>query len=151
MLDVGNKSIAYTPPIGALRVFVNKASNLKNLEKIGKIDPYAKILVNGIQRGRTDFDAQTTNPVWNTGVYVALTSPNQRITLECMDVETSNKDRTLGQFDIKLNDFFQKNSLDRYDTKVDSTQRQGRLTAKFLSSQATLPLSGIDLSVVSVK
>ncbi|XDT41655.1 C2 domain profile [Nakaseomyces glabratus] len=133
MLDVGNKSIAYTPPIGALRVFVNKASNLKNLEKIGKIDPYAKILVNGIQRGRTDFDAQTTNPVWNTGVYVALTSPNQRITLECMDVETSNKDRTLGQFDIKLNDFFQKNSLDRYDTKVDSTQRQGRLTAKKFS------------------
>lgn len=50
-----------------------------------------------------------------------------------MDVETSNKDRTLGQFDIKLNDFFQKNSLDRYDTKVDSTQRQGRLTAKKFS------------------
>lgn len=132
-LDVGNKSIAYTPPIGALRVFISKANNLKNLEKIGKIDPYVKVMVNGVQRGRTDFDPQTTNPVWNKGVYVALTSPNQRITLNCMDVESMNKDRTLGQFDIKLSDFFQKNSMDRYEKTVDDTPRQSRLVAKKFS------------------
>ncbi|CCD23437.1 tricalbin NDAI_0B04030 [Naumovozyma dairenensis CBS 421] len=129
-LDVGTTSIAYTPPIGVVRVFVEKATNLKNLEKIGKIDPYAKVLVNGISKGRTDTQPQTLNPVWEQAIYVAVTSSNQRITIECMDVETVNKDRSVGKFDLKIQDLFHKDENDRYAINIDDKSRVGPLVRK---------------------
>ncbi|SCW02044.1 LAFE_0E12926g1_1 [Lachancea fermentati] len=129
-LDVGANAIAYTPPIGVVRVFINKAEGLKNLEKFGKIDPYARVLVNGIPRGRTDVKESTLNPVWNQGIYVAVTSANQRITIECLDVETVGADRTLGKFDLKISDMFQKGSDDKYIENIDEDPKVGRLVGK---------------------
>lgn len=107
-LEIGSNSVAYTPPIGAIRVFIEKANDLRNLEKFGTIDPYCKVLVNGLSKGRTDFKSQTLNPVWNQVIYVAVTSPNQRITLQCMDVETVNKDRSVGEFNVNVQDYLRR-------------------------------------------
>ncbi|QLG74214.1 hypothetical protein HG535_0G00980 [Zygotorulaspora mrakii] len=129
-LDVGNNAVAYTPPIGVLRILLNKAENLRNLEKVGKIDPYARVLVNGSVKGRTTPRSQTLHPVWNQAVYVAVTSTNQKVSIEVMDVETVKEDRTLGTFDLELDDLFQKGADDRYIETIDDDPRSGRLVSK---------------------
>lgn len=129
-LEIGSNAIAYTPPIGVVRIFINKAEGLKNLEKIGKIDPYARILVNGNMRGRTDARESTLNPVWNQAIYAAVTSPNQRITIECLDVETVGQDRTLGKFDLKVSEMFHKGEDDKYVECIDDKPKTGRLVSK---------------------
>lgn len=129
-LDIGSNAIAYNPPIGVLRLFLNKANNLTNLETIGKIDPYAVVRVNGLKKGRTDAKISTLDPVWNQAIYVAITSPNQKITIECMDVESVNKDRLVGSFDVKIQDLFSKDTNDRYKECVDEDPRKGRLITK---------------------
>ena len=129
-LGMGANAVAYTPPIGAVRVFISKAEGLRNLEKFGKIDPYARISVNGVARGRTEVRESTLNPVWNQGIYVAVTSPNQRITLECLDVETVGADRSLGKFDISITSLFQKGNDDKYTEVIEEEPRIGRLVDK---------------------
>ncbi|SCV05484.1 LANO_0H08504g1_1 [Lachancea nothofagi CBS 11611] len=152
-LDLGANAVAYTPPIGAIRVFVSKAEGLKNLEKFGKIDPYARVLVNGVARGRTDVRESTLNPVWNQGIYVAVSSPNQRITLECMDVETMGADRSLGKVDINVSDLFQKGDDDKYVENIDEEPKISRLVSKkkakgtvtyYVSFYPTIPVLSLE-------
>lgn len=129
-LDMGNNAIAYTPPIGVIRVLINKAEHLRNLEKVGKIDPYARVLVNGNSKGRTNARPQTLDPIWNEAIYVAITSTNQKISIEVMDVETIKEDRSVGKFDIKIEDMFENSADDRYIEKIDDKPRTGRLLSK---------------------
>lgn len=129
-IESDSNSISYNPPIGAVRIFINKATNLRNLEKVGMIDPYARVLVNGSTRGRTNEKPQTVNPIWNEAIYVSVTSPNQRITLECMDAETVGGDRSLGKFDLQIQDLFDKGSDDKYVEKIDDTPRSAKLLSK---------------------
>lgn len=123
-LDLGVNSIAYTPPIGLVRIYLRRANNLKNLENIGKIDPYAKVLVNGLSKGRTDYKSQTLNPVWNLPIYVAVSSPNQKVSIEVMDVETINKDRRVGIYDLDLSYMFEKDQNDRYTVHVGEEDKK---------------------------
>lgn len=152
-LDIGSNSVAYTPPIGAVRIFVEKANNLLNLEKIGKIDPYTKVLVNGISKNRTNEIESTLNPVWNTAMYVPVTSPNQRVTLEVMDVETIDKDRSVGKFNLNLQELFIKDDNDKYETIISEQPHIGRLITKkgaygsltyFVSFYPTLPILSLE-------
>lgn len=129
-LDLGSNSIAYTPPIGLVRIYLKKAINLKNLEKVGVIDPYAKILVNGISKGRTDYKSQTLNPVWNFSIYVAITSPNQKVSIEVMDVETANKDRRVGIYDVDLSDLVHEDDDGRYVVNESDRDYRVRLIGK---------------------
>lgn len=126
-LDIGSNAVAYTPPIGVVRVFLNKAHGLKNLEKFGTIDPYAEVLVNGIMKGRTAPKESTLNPVWNEAIYVAVTSPNQKITIEVMDVEYASADRSLGKFDVMITDMCKKGPDDKYVPHVDEQPKSGKL------------------------
>ncbi|SCU88247.1 LADA_0E09054g1_1 [Lachancea dasiensis] len=152
-LDLGANAVAYTPPIGTLRVFISKAEGLRNLEKFGKIDPYARVSVNGVARGRTDVRESTLNPVWNQAIYVAVTSPNQKITLECFDVETAGRDRTLGKFDINVSEMFQKGDDDKYIENISNEPQIGRLVDKkgakgtityYVSFYPTLPVLSLE-------
>lgn len=120
----------YTPPIGVVRVGVEHAEDLRNLETIGKIDPYARLLVNGFERARTAAVDSSLNPTWNEIHYVSISSPNQKLTIEVMDVEAHSADRTLGSFDVKLNDFIQKDELGQYIEHVDKKQRTSKLIHK---------------------
>ena len=129
-LDMGNASIAYTPPIGLVRIYLKKAVNLKNLETVGFIDPYVKILVNGLSKGRTDYKSQTLNPVYNTAIYVAITSPNQRVSIEVMDVETVNKDRRVGIYDLDLSDILVEDENGEYKVVESDKEHTARLVGK---------------------
>ncbi|AGO14204.1 AaceriAER411Wp [[Ashbya] aceris (nom. inval.)] len=152
-LDVGSESGAYVPPIGVLRVFLNKAEELRNLEKFGKIDPYARVLVNGVNRGRTNAISSTLDPIWNEAIYIPISSPNQKVTIECMDVETAGKDRTLGKFDVKTSELFQKGADDRYVECIDEEPKFGRLVSNkgakgtvtyYLSFYPALPILSLE-------
>ncbi|KAH3668401.1 hypothetical protein OGAPHI_002155 [Ogataea philodendri] len=125
MTDVPG-AMGYTEPFGVVRFNIGKAENLINLEKIGVIDPYIRIMINGIQRGRTLTRDSTTNPVYNQSIYVPIASPNQRVTIEAMDVQRSTPDRTLGSFQVRLNEFIEFN--DNGDPIESSGEtKEGRL------------------------
>lgn len=120
----------YTPPIGVVRISVERAQDLRNLETIGKIDPYARILLNGFQRARTAAVESNLDPTWNEVHYVTVSSANQKLTLEVMDVEAHSPDRTLGSFDVKLNEIIHKNERGQFIEYVDEEPREGRLIHK---------------------
>lgn len=121
----------YSEPIGVVRVLLSKAESLRNLEKLGKVDPYARVLVNGSQRGRTDMILETLDPEWHESVWITITSPNQRITLEVMDAEKGGKDRTLGSFDIKTSEIVSRDDDDdKYVQHIDKEMRTGKLIHK---------------------
>ncbi|AET40124.1 tricalbin Ecym_5368 [Eremothecium cymbalariae DBVPG len=152
-LDAGSDNAGYVPPIGVIRLLLNKAEGLRNLEKIGTIDPYARVLVQGNVRGRTNAADSTVDPIWNEAIYVTVSSPNQRISIECMDVETAGNDRTLGKFDIKTSDLFQKGSDDRYLEVINEDPIMGRLVSKkgpkgivtyYISFYPSLPILSLE-------
>lgn len=115
-------AIGYSEPVGVLRVYIEKAEDLINLEKIGVIDPYIRVLVNGIQRGRTLTVDSTTSPKYYESIYLPVSSINQRVTIEAMDVERHTQDRTLGSFQIRLNEFID------YNAKGDPIETKGELS-----------------------
>lgn len=129
-LDIGSNDVAYTPPVGVLRILLNKATGLKNLEKFGTIDPYARVLVNNLPKGRTNVVESTVNPVWNEAIYVAVSSSNQKVSIECLDVEYAGEDRSLGKVDIPISDMFQKGSDDKYIAHIDDEPKTGNLVSK---------------------
>lgn len=120
----------YTPPKGVVRVSLDKAEDLRNLETIGKVDPYARVMINGFQRARTVAFDSSLNPTWNEVHYATVSSSNQRLTLEVMDVESHSPDRTLGSFDIKLNDIIQRDEKGAYIEHVDTEKRVSKLIHK---------------------
>jgi Ca2+-dependent lipid-binding protein len=50
---------------GKLRVTVVKATGLKNLEKIGKSDPYVRLFVRVLFKKKTKVIDNNLNPEWN--------------------------------------------------------------------------------------
>ncbi|KAJ5975097.1 Tricalbin [Penicillium waksmanii] len=95
----------YVDPIGVMRFHFKNATDLRNLEAMGKSDPYARILLSGITRGRTVTFRNNLNPDWDEVVYVPIRSPREKLSIEVMDEETINKDRSLGWVELKASDF----------------------------------------------
>ena len=112
-------AIGYTEPIGVVRVFISKANDLMNLKNIGKVDPYVRLMVNGVQRGRTLAMDSTLDPVFNESIYIPVSSPNQRIKIEAMSMERTSRDRTLGSFQVRLDKFID------YDEKGEPVETVG--------------------------
>lgn len=102
----------YITPIGVLRVHFKKASDLRNLETLGKSDPYGRILLNGIQKGRTVTFKNNLSPTWDEVIYVPVHTVRERVTVEVMDEEKLGKDRTLGQIDLALSEYVKENEQD---------------------------------------
>lgn len=103
-------SLGYTLPIGIVRIYIESGQDLLNLEKFGVVDPYIRVMINDNQRGRTLTKGSTTEPVFNESIYVPVSSINQRITIEAMDVRNHTQDRTLGSLQLRLNEFVDFNS-----------------------------------------
>lgn len=119
-LEGGAGAGGYTPPIGAVRVSIFNAEDLRNLEHIGKVDPYVRLLLNGFQRLRTNYNSSTLDPTWNEVHYITVSSPNQRLTIEAMDMERRQADRTLGAFDVRLNGVISKDDRGEWVENVDN-------------------------------
>ena len=78
MTGISGSTGGYVTPIGVMRIHLQSARELRNLETIGKSDPYARVLLSGIQKGRTVTFTNELNPTWDEVVYVPMHSPNER-------------------------------------------------------------------------
>ncbi|PWY62747.1 membrane bound C2 domain protein vp115 [Aspergillus eucalypticola CBS 122712] len=121
----------YVDPIGVMRFHFKSASDLRNLEAFGASDPYARVLLSGYQKARTVTFRNNLNPEWDEVVYVPVHSPQEKITLEVMDEETINDDRTLGSVDLRVSDYVRENEEGGYEIDderqlISSPLRSGR-------------------------
>lgn len=95
----------YITPIGVMRIHLKSAKDLRNFETIGKSDPYGRVLLNGIQKGRTITFKNNLDPTWDEVIYVPIHTVRERITLEVMDEEKLGKDRSLGLIEIPVAEY----------------------------------------------
>jgi Ca2+-dependent lipid-binding protein len=126
----------YVTPIGVMRIHFQNARDIRNLETIGKSDPYARVLLSGIEKGRTVTFKNNLNPDWDEIIYVPMHSTNERITLEVLDQEKLGKDRTLGHIEIPASDYIREGAAGGYEVhdekkpKSDGLRIHGQGQAK---------------------
>jgi Ca2+-dependent lipid-binding protein len=126
----------YITPIGVMRIHIQSASELRNFETLGKSDPYAKVLLSGITKGRTVTFQSDLSPRWDEVIYIPMHSTNERLTLEVMDEEKLGKDRSLGAVDIVASEYIKEREDGGYaihDTKAplsEGLRLNGRGQAK---------------------
>jgi Ca2+-dependent lipid-binding protein len=105
----------YVDPIGVMRFHFKSATGLRNLEAMGKSDPYARVLLSGVTRGRTVTFRSNLNPEWDEVVYVPIRSAREKLSIEVMDEETINKDRSLGWVELNASDFVRETATGEYE------------------------------------
>ncbi|KAI8644638.1 C2 domain-containing protein [Parasitella parasitica] len=97
---------SYREPIGVVRVKLNKATNIKNVEILtgGKSDPYVRVMSGLQSRGQTEAILDNLNPVWDTAVYVPVHAMREDLTLEVMDYNDVSSDKFLGMCELLIKD-----------------------------------------------
>lgn len=113
---------SYRHPVGVVRVKLNHAKNIKNVEALtgGKSDPYVRV-VSGLQpRGQTDAILDDLNPVWDTAIYVPIHSIREDLTLEVMDWNDVTDDKFLGMCELLIKDIAVEKKTDDGETIYDS-------------------------------
>ncbi|KAL4771021.1 hypothetical protein BDW60DRAFT_71742 [Aspergillus nidulans var. acristatus] len=108
-------SAGYVDPIGVMRIHFKDAADLRNLEKMGKSDPYARVLLAGYMKGRTVTFRSNLNPDWDEVVYVPIHSAREKLTLEVMDEESVGSDRSLGSVELSAADYVRENEAGEYE------------------------------------
>ncbi|EEB96485.1 hypothetical protein MPER_04373, partial [Moniliophthora perniciosa FA553] len=96
----------YKKPIGVVRLWLDRATDVKNVEATlgGKSDPYVRVQVANVTKGRTEVVNNNLNPVWDQIVYVPVHSLKESLFLECMDYQHLTRDRSLGSVELKVSD-----------------------------------------------
>ncbi|TVY45679.1 Uncharacterized protein LSUB1_G000436 [Lachnellula subtilissima] len=121
LTGIGAGTGGYVTPIGVMRFHFKNAQNLRNLETLGKSDPYVRVLLSGIEKGRTVTFQNNLNPDWDEVIYVPVHSTREKLTLEVMDQETINSDRSLGSVEVTAADYISQAENGEYlvhDTKT---------------------------------
>lgn len=95
--------------IGGLRLHVRGAQGLVNLEAVGDVDPYVRVVQNGKAKAKTSVIENTSNPIWNDVFFLPIANEHQHILMEMIDAEPEGKDRPLGSCAITVKDFLKKN------------------------------------------
>ena len=104
----------YVTPVGVMRLHFQGARNLRNVEAMGKSDPYVRVLLSGVEKGKTVTFQNNLNPDWDEVVYVPMHSPRERLTLEVMDYQNIGKDRSLGLTEIPAGDYVKEGENGEY-------------------------------------
>ena len=112
----------YITPIGVMRFHFQSAKDLRNVETMGKSDPYVRVMLSGIEKGKTVTFQNNLNPDWDEIIYVPVHSPRERLTLEVMDSENLGKDRSLGLVEIAAADYI--HEADNGEYEVDNELRK---------------------------
>ncbi|KAK0233307.1 C2 domain-containing protein [Armillaria fumosa] len=96
----------YSPPIGVVRLWLDRATDVKNVEATlgGKSDPYTRVQVNNVTMGRTEVVNNNLNPVWDQIVYITVHSLKETMLLECMDYQHLTRDRSLGSVELHVSE-----------------------------------------------
>ena len=95
----------YVTPIGVMRLHFANARGIKNVETVGKSDPYVRVLLSGVEKGRTVTFQNNLNPDWDEVLYVPMHTNREKLTLEVMDEENLGKDRSLGSVELAASDY----------------------------------------------
>ncbi|KAF8530946.1 tricalbin [Gautieria morchelliformis] len=105
----------YKPPIGIIRLWMQKATDVKNVEAAlgGKSDPYVRVLLQNIIMARTEVVNNNLNPEWDQIVYVPVHSPKEVVLLECMDYQHLTKDRSLGSVELHVSHLVEESTEDK--------------------------------------
>ena len=126
----------YIEPIGVMRIHFINAKDLKNLDTVGKSDPYGRVLLSGIQKARTVTWKNNLSPDFDEVFYIPVHSSREKLVVEVMDEENVGKDRTLGQIELATSDYIRQGEDGEYlihDTKNDvisTTLRIGHSSPK---------------------
>lgn len=116
----------YVTPIGCLRFHFGSAKDLRNLETMGKSDPYVRVLLSGVEKGKTVTFQNDLNPTWDEIMYVPIHSAREKLTVEVMDQESTGKDRSLGEISILASDYVKHDPDGEYLEHVERKQmREG--------------------------
>lgn len=102
---VGAGTGGYVTPIGVLRFHFINARDLRNLETLGKSDPYVRVLLSGMEKGRTVTFQNNLNPDFDEVIYIPIHSTREKLTIEVMDQENMGSDRSLGLLEILAADY----------------------------------------------
>lgn len=141
----------YVPPIGVVRLWLRKATDVKNVEATfgGKSDPYVRVLVNNVTLGRTEVINNNLNPEWDQIIYIPVHSLRESMFMEVMDYQHLTKDRSLGSVELLVSDIACESPADpqyRYEStgakevaepiQTDSNSYKGQLhyRAEFVSA-----------------
>lgn len=124
---LGSTVDSYIEPIGVLRLRIVSADDLRNLEHVGKVDPYCKVLLGRREVARTEFFKGELSPQWNEIKYIPVQNELQDVTFEVMDVERRGKDRSLGAFKVDLSSIIQKNEEGNYKVFISDKHFTNKL------------------------
>ena len=105
----------YITPIGVMRFHFQNARELRNLETMGKSDPYVRVLLSGVEKGKTVTFSNNLNPDWDEVIYVPVHSIREKLMLEVMDQENLGKDRSLGLTEISTADYIHEAENGEYE------------------------------------
>ncbi|KAG7450195.1 tricalbin [Guyanagaster necrorhizus] len=116
----------YSPPIGVVRLLLDRATDVKNVEATlgGKSDPYTRVQVNNVTMGRTEVVNNNLNPVWDQIIYITVHSLKETLLLECMDYQHLTRDRSLGSVELRVSELAEES-----DDKMYPFQSTGVKTA----------------------
>lgn len=120
----------YLTPIGVMRFHFKSAQGLKNLDTVGKSDPYARVTLSGVQKGRTVTWKNNLSPEFDEIFYVPVHTTREKLVVECMDEENVGKDRTLGQVEVAASDYIRMGDDGEYmvhDSKNEVISAQLRI------------------------
>ncbi|KAG0457326.1 hypothetical protein HPP92_022483 [Vanilla planifolia] len=126
-------------PQGRVTITVVKASALKNMEMIGKSDPYVFCYIRPMFKKKTKVINNNLNPVWNeTFELLAEDKETQNIIIEVFDEDDLSQDKKLGIVKLPLIDLEPETSkeielrlLPSLDTmKVKDKKDRGTITVK---------------------
>ncbi|KAF4637044.1 hypothetical protein G7Y89_g1044 [Cudoniella acicularis] len=121
----------YVTPIGVMRFHFKNARDLRNLEVMGKSDPYVRVLLSGIEKGRTVTFQNNLDPDWDEVIYVPVHSTRERLTLEVMDQETINNDRSLGLLEVSAADYIEQAENDEEEAAARKiSSERGRISVE---------------------
>ncbi|KAF3483927.1 uncharacterized protein GIQ15_03251 [Arthroderma uncinatum] len=105
----------YINPIGVMRLHIKSAKDLRNVETMGKSDPYLRVLKAGMETRRTVTWLNNLNPEWDEVLYVPVNSPREKLILEVMDDESIGKDRPLGLVELAASDWIKEGENGEYE------------------------------------
>ncbi|KZW02621.1 tricalbin [Exidia glandulosa HHB12029] len=116
----------YAPPIGIIRLWVKKATDVKNVEAGlgGKSDPYLRVLINNVTKARTEVVNNNLSPEWDTILYVPVHHLKEILILEAMDYQHLTKDRSLGIVELRVQDLAQESGDIKYPYSSTGKQEQ---------------------------
>ena len=118
----------YITPVGVMRLHFQSARDLRNVETVGKSDPYVRVLLSGIEKAKTVTFQSNLNPDWDEVVYVPMHSSRERLTLEVMDYQNIGKDRSLGLVELSAAEYVQEDENGEY--RVHSELRPQSLSLR---------------------